>query len=250
MKFSKLILLFIFGFVNCTAQPMIVRPSVKQLIFHGNSLGSRGNGNIVNAGEAPSAMYLAMTGNKPPMFNYSVSGKTIAQLITDFPTVVLPQLHRGDVVVMNEVTNTVGTTANTVTARTDMLQYRDSVWAHGAKIVVVTMTARSLIYPNVENDRLAINAWMLANAAQFDGVVDAGGNAAFNSVSSTTNTAYYNADALHFTSAGYTLYGQLIQAVIQPFFTYNTKVIKLYKDEFIEPKIIKLYDKKEYLLTA
>jgi len=219
----------------------------KQLVNVGNSLFARGvvggTGNVENVKEAPVACYNAMTGLRPPMYTYAVSGKTIAQLITDFTTKVAPQLRPGDIVVMNEVTNTIGSTASTVTARTDLLIMRDSVRAHGAKIVVVTMTARSLIYPNVENDRLAINAWMLANAAQFDGVVDAGGDSHFNSVPSTTNTTYYNADQLHFTSAGYTLYGQLIQAVIQPFFTYNYRL-------YTEPKIIKLYDKREYLLTA
>lgn len=218
MKFNSFILLFLIPLFVNAQKSVTTNYKPKQLIFDGNSLFSRGNGNTANSQEASIACYAAMTGSKPPIFNYGVSGKSITQLISDFPTKIAPYLRRGDILVFNEMTNDLATNTSTLTTKNDLLQYRDSVRAHGAKFIVVTMTARNTGYAGIETDRLALNAWINANTSEFDGIVDAGGDSHFNSIAATANTTYYNADTLHFATAGYTLYGQLIQALIQQFF--------------------------------
>lgn len=186
-------------------------PYVQNIIFHGNSLFARGNANLEQANSAPIACYnkIILT-KKVNCFNFNVSGKRLSNLITDFPTIVQPSLKKGDIVVCNELTNTLNDLQNVTDVYNLLLDYRDLVVAQGCKLVVVTMTARGTGYATIETDRLALNTMILANASEFEKVSDAGGLAVFNSILATANTTYYNADTLHFATTGYTTYGEFI----------------------------------------
>lgn len=187
----------------------------RQLFFDGNSLFARANANLANALASPLYLYSQLTSPKPPMFAYPLSGASIAELITAFPTKIAPYIRAGDILLMNEVTNELGDSQNPTTTYNYLLQYRDLVHALGAKIVVMTMPARVITYANMEIDRLSLNANILANASQFDGVADSGGQTEFNSIAATLNTTYYNADQLHFTTAGYQLYVTPAISIVQ-----------------------------------
>jgi len=193
----------------------VAQPYRKQLIIDGDSLFARGNGNATAVFEAPIALYNALTGTRPPIFMYAVSGKSIAQLISDFPTKIAPFIKKGDIVVMNETTNSLNTLQSASLTFDDLLDYRDLVWGLGAKIVVGTMTARGTGYVGIETDRLALNTLITNNASEFDKVCDVGGLSEFNSVAATASTTYYDADTLHFKTAGYNLYGQTFASKVQ-----------------------------------
>jgi hypothetical protein len=189
-------------------------PYKKTVIYNGNSLFCRGNGNIENVLEAPYASYNALSNPKPPMMCYAFSGKSISELTTDFTTKIQPYIKRGDIVVFNENVNTLADNHTVSSVQTGLLAYRTLVRSFGAKIIVSTMTCRAENYVGMETDRQTLNAWILANTSQFDGVADPGGITEFNSLAGVTNTTYYSTDQSHFTTAGYTLYGQSFNAAI------------------------------------
>jgi hypothetical protein len=194
----------------------------QNIIYDGNSLFSRGNGNVASVYEAPIACQTSITVRKPPCFFVAISGRTIASLISEFSTKVAPLIQSGTIVVMNEGTNSLNNLQNPTLVYNDLISYRDLVVAAGGRLIVSTITARgtATAYASFDTDRLTYNANLLSNSNQFLAVVDAASNVNFATVGVTSNATYYNADTLHFATAGYSLYGQLFQAVLQPFLKY------------------------------
>lgn len=214
---KKLFLLFILGTLFSNAQTY-VRSSPRQLIVDGNSLFCRGNGNVEFVGEAPLALYSGLTGSRPPYFNFAISGRTIAQLIAEFSAKVAPTIHSGDVILFNEATNSLQALQNVDSVYNQIIRYRNLVQALGARIVICTCPARGNGYAGFEAARLSLNAMLLANAVQFDGVADTGGQAQYNSVAATASSTYYDPDTVHFKSIGYVQFIQPAIPIIQAFF--------------------------------
>ncbi len=193
----------------------VAKPKAKQLFFDGDSLFSRGNGNLANAYSSPITAYNSLTGIKPPVFYMAVSGKSITQLISDFPTKMAPYINSGDIVVFNELTNELATVQNPNTVYNTLLSYRDLVWALGAIIIVGTMTARNTGYVGIETDRLSLNTLIRNNSNQFNEIADVGGLTEFNSIIATANLTNYDIDTLHFATNGYALQGATFGSKIQ-----------------------------------
>lgn len=218
MKNIILILFSIFSF-SCNSQNYGRKPSIKKIIIDGNSILALGNGNKQNECAAVKACYDSLIGVRPPIYFFPISGKTVLQLCADFPSKVAPSISVGDVVVCNETTNDLYATRDATVTYGHILAYRDSVHAHGGKIVWVTMTAVYWSdYLTVDTDRLALNLLINNNSVQFDGVIDFGNNSNFNTTAATLNTTYFNADRVHYTDLGYRIFGKAIQLIIQPFF--------------------------------
>lgn len=186
----------------------------RKIFFDGDSLfATSGVGNL-RTNESVKACYNSLTGAKPvPSYN-AVSAKTVAQLISDFPTKIGQWSKPNDIVVCNAATNSLGSLQNPTTVFNEISDYVDLVKSYGLKIVYVTMTARTIAYANMEADRLTLNI-SIRNLSTLDGVGDAGANTLFDSVADTSNATYYT-DGLHMTSAGSTIYGQSITPAIQP----------------------------------
>jgi len=215
------LLLLILPFIGiCQIRKNVTNQKVNRLIVDGNSLLARGNGNQPNAFRSVIALYDSMnTAHKPPILFYPISGKTITQLTSDFTAKISPNLKQGDIVVCNETTNDLYATRSATLTYAHILTYRDSVRAHGGKLVYVTMPAVYWSdYLTVDTDRLALNLLITNNSSQFDGVVDFGSHANFNDVADTQNTTYYDADRVHFTDLGYRVQGKQIQLIVQSFF--------------------------------
>ncbi|MES2382479.1 MAG: GDSL-type esterase/lipase family protein [Bacteroidota bacterium] len=216
---KKVLLFIILCSIGSFAQRTIVNSFQKQLVFDGNSLFNRSTSNTTSGFGAPLACYSAMTGTKPPISYYALGGRTVAQLITEFGTKIAPYIHPNDIVVFNEATNSLQGLQNPDSVYNQIIRYRNLVRAKGAKIIVLTLTARTTAagYANFEIDRLYLNN-LINTGGAFDGICDTGNDSHFNSPVAALSATYYDPDGLHFTSTGYTLYGQLIQATIQSFF--------------------------------
>lgn len=190
-------------------------PSNKKIVFDGNSLFTRGNGNLENVFAASQSAYTTLTGARPAAFFVSISGRTITRLIQEFPTKTAPYLKPGDIVVNNEFVNELDSLQSVSDCLAKILQYRSMVQSLGCKLVLATVTAASSVYnyANFDADRQSLNSILKTNTSTYcDALADPAANVAF---SDPTNTTYYNADKLHFTTAGYILYGQLIAPAIQ-----------------------------------
>lgn len=217
---KKILIFILLSSLNSFSQEKIIANYYqKKLIFDGNSLFNRSLANTTSGHGAPLACYAAMTGTKPPMFSYALGGRTVQQLIDEFGTKIAPYIKPNDILVFNEATNSLQSLQNKDSVYNQIVRYSNLVHAKGAKIVVLTLTARTVAagYGNFETDRLALNV-LIRNSSSFDAVCDVGGLTEFNSTAAAGNATYYNADGLHLESAGTTLYGQTIQPTIQPFF--------------------------------
>lgn len=185
----------------------------RQLIVIGNSLLSYNGAKLVGAKTAPLYLYSQLTGNRPPISIFATPGISISELITEFPTVIAPVLRSGDVVLFDEVINELGDSQSPSGTFDYLVDYANLVQGLGAKIVVMTCTARVEPYVGFETDRLALNTLIRNNSSEFDGLADSGGLTIFNSVSATLDTTNYNADRLHFSNTGY---NEFITPAISP----------------------------------
>lgn len=183
----------------------------KRIIFHGNSLWNFGNANVPNQRLMPITAYNALIGTVSypiDFYDFSVGGKQTSQLITDFPTIVAPNVHAGDIVCMWEAVNEVGVHVTAAQGWTNYQIYCGLVHALGAKVVVFNTAAADNAYVA---DYLTFNSLLAADHS----FADAYGDMRITHYTSTAdahNTTYYNADLVHRTTLGYTEPATLVVA--------------------------------------
>lgn len=132
-------------------------------------------------------------------------GRSLSQMIAESPTFSdMMTVNTGvrKAMVAWEVTNTLASTQSAATTLAQLEQYCAARKSAGFSVLVGTCIARGgSLYAGFEADRLAVNASILANFANYaDGVVDF---AAKTELSNTANATYFNADQIHLTDAGY-----------------------------------------------
>lgn len=196
-----------------------LQPRHRKLIFDGNSLFNYGNANVINLYEAPNAAYNSLTGTRPCMEYYAVGGRRVQQLIDEFPTKIAPIMKNGDILVMNEQTNSLKDLldANTVYGQLQTYFALVKEYFPNSPTIYVNMIARDRAGdPSMEALRLELNT-LTATLANANTVVNAGGLPQFDSVADCSNATNYNADKLHLTTVGYGLYAAPVTTAIQAF---------------------------------
>lgn len=149
---------------------------------------------------------------------YGVSGKRTSQLITDFPTKIAPYLKPNDIVVLWEITNDIGSGGVTAQQAYDnVVTYVNLVRALSAKCVVVGFIARDFAgdAADIMTRGFNCNALLAANPSVYDGFVNVGTDAAFDTRADASNTTYYTTDKIHLSNVGYDLIATLIEPAIR-----------------------------------
>jgi hypothetical protein len=187
----------------------------KRVIFHGNSLFHLSQGNVFYGFAVSNVVRPQLT--DLIVQDYSYQGKTSAQLLAEFPTVVQPYVNKGDVIVFwdgrNSMANNIGN-ETPAQALIDAKAYCANAISLGLKVITLTCIPTSTTYV-ADADRLTFNTNMLADTSFCNAVVDPCALTEFNSVADLSNTTYYNADQIHLTTAGYTLIANLLAPTIQ-----------------------------------
>jgi lysophospholipase L1-like esterase len=187
----------------------------KRVVFHGNSLFHLRQGNVLNGFAVSTLVRPQLTG--VVVQDYSYQGKTSAQLLAEFPTVVQPYVNKGDVIVFwdgrNSMANNIGN-LSPANALIDAKAYCANAISLGLKVITLTCIPTSTTYV-ADADRLTFNTNMLADTSFCNAVVDPCALTEFNSVADLSNATYYNADQIHLTTAGYTLIANLLAPTIQ-----------------------------------
>jgi hypothetical protein len=177
----------------------------KQIVFHGNSLFNYSNGNT-RYGFTVSKTVRGLINNKV-INDYSYPGKTTLQLIAEFPTVVAPFVHEGDILIFWEHTNDLTTAIGNRTPAQALQDAKDYVTlAHNAGLIVITLNViprSSASFTDAK--RLSFNALLDADHSWCDEYINICAEPEFDSDSDKLNTTYYNADEIHLTTAGYTI---------------------------------------------
>jgi hypothetical protein len=187
----------------------------RRVIFHGNSLFHLSNGNVFYGFAVSNLVRPQLT--NVVVQDYSYQGKTTAQLLAEFPTVVEPFVNEGDVIILwdgrNSMANNIGN-ETPAQALLDVKSYCSYVKALGLKVITLTCIPTNVLYV-ADADRLTFNSAMLADQSFCDAVVDPCALTEFDSVLDLTNLIYYNADQIHLTTAGYTLIANILVSPIQ-----------------------------------
>jgi lysophospholipase L1-like esterase len=159
-----------------------------------------------------------LTGNKPRMFPVGVPGKTAAQLITDFPTKVLPYLSAGDIVIFWAGVNDIRGGANAATTAQRIKDYCTLVRNAGGIVINITPIPGQLSgdAAGVSAESLATAALLIADSTYCDYQVNPSLLTQFDAATDRTNTTFYCTDQLHLTAAGYALIEPLVRTVLQP----------------------------------
>lgn len=178
----------------------------KQIVFHGNSLFNYSNANTKYGFDVSNTVRGLLS--TPMVINdYSFPGKTTLQLISDFPTVVAPFVHEGDILVFWEHTNDLTGTLGNRTPAQALQDAKDYVTlAHNAGLIVISLNVIPRLNTSfTDAKRLSFNALLDADHGWIDEYIDICAEPEFDSNSDRLNTTYYNADEIHLTKAGYTV---------------------------------------------
>ena len=203
-----------------------VLPYKRRIHFDGNSLM-----NLAGTGTAPGVtqgyylgtktMSLLTATEKPVYFCYGVGGRRTQVLIDEFPTKILPNFQKGDIVVMWEITNhahdeTTDTTG--VILYNKVVDYCNMDRSYGGYIILITGIARDMTGfddANISDRIFACNALIRANASTIcDGVADFGALSIFDSKADVANSTYYMTDRTHIKNAAYDFAAQTLATVI------------------------------------
>lgn len=195
----------------------------QKIIFDGNSIFNKDGANAIEQKYISSRIrdQLPLDGYfKLPVFDFSVSGKTTQQLISDFPTKVAPSIRTGDIVVFTEMTNDVGVNAVTaLQAKNNILAYRDLVLALGGKFVLQgAIACNGLIagYANITATLQACNDYFRNTPSLVNAFSDPGALTQANDDADCTNATYYlAADQIHPTTTLQDLIWPLTLAAIK-----------------------------------
>lgn len=192
-----------------------VLPYKRRIHFDGNSLM-----NLNGSGASPGITYgyylgtktmsLLTATEKPVYFCYGIGGRRTQVLINEFPTKILPNFQKGDIVVMWEITNdahdeTTDTTGAVIYSR--VVDYCNMVRSYGGYIILITGIARDMTGfddANISDRIFACNALIRTNAANIcDGVADFGALSIFDQKADAAVSANYMTDRTHIKNAAY-----------------------------------------------
>lgn len=202
--------------------PATIRPTDIQIVCHGNSR-TEGSGVTTTSkwvwGVANSLSGGMVTGSSHFCINRGHAGWTTAQLTSDYPSEVRPLYNSGyggNVLVFEEIINSLlGGGRNDTQTISDVEAYIAQAQADGWAVVLVTCIAWSTASGTKETQRLAVNAYFVANATTLGiQVADVGALAEFSSPAAAANATYYG-DGVHATAAGHALYVAPVVAAIQ-----------------------------------
>jgi len=196
----------------------------RNLVFDGDSFFDQyvGTPVVVGGQYIPTGVYgNVISGRRIATSRFGTSGDTLAASVTNFNATVGTVLKSGDVVVIQCVTNDLGTNLQTAAqAYASLTTYCGLVHALGATVVVCTMTARDKVGDpaDIETQRLAYNALVVANSpAIADGICNVGADPMFDTQADCSNGTNYNADKLHLNTAGQNNYITLLSATLNSF---------------------------------
>ena len=215
-------------------------PSIPiKLVLHGNSLcnlGGSPNTYILFCFSTSNRIRTNFIGNlkAPVIQDYSIQGKTTAQLISDFPTRVQPFVNKNDIIIVWELVNSLRNGATPAQTLIDLKAYCTLAKQYVNKVYTLTCAPDGKLGFS-DSDRLILNALILADQSFCDGVIDICQRPEFNNVSDALNTTYYHVDSLHYTTAGYNVVGDFIYNYLLPIFSYNNiRQLDIYRREETE----------------
>ncbi len=187
----------------------------KQIVFHGNSLFNYSNANT-RYGFTVSSTIRGLLSTPMVINDYSFPGKTTLQLISDFPTVVAPFVHEGDILVFWEHTNDLTGTLGNRTPSQALQDAKDYVTlAHNAGLIVISLNVIPRLNTSFSDaTRLAFNALIDADNSWLDGYINICAEPEFDENADRLNTTYYNADKVHLKDAGYAIVGSVVSAAL------------------------------------
>lgn len=169
------------------------------------------------------------TDNNYCVIQKGVSAKTLANLLSDYPTVAAPFAQTGyakNILVIQEGTNSIigGQTAAQCLATLDELV--ELALADYDAVVIVTCIPSGAITGGDETDRLAYNTGVLARASESGGiwVADPCEDAVFDEETDAQNSTYYlnpPTDATHLKNAGYVVMEPYIRTAVEEAAAYT-----------------------------
>lgn len=198
----------------------------RRIFFVGDSLSELGQGPTSRVYEMPILAYNGLTRNyNISMFPFALSGAQLdpdaANTISSQITTVLSIAAANDIAVIFGGTNDISVGGHDETETyADLCTNAQRLRNAGLKVVAVTMIAKNRA---ADADPAAINVTRLAynvlvkggSTFAFDAIADAAALPQFDAVADTADATYYNADAVHLTTAGYTLVAGVVTTAVQ-----------------------------------
>lgn len=200
----------------------------RRLIFLGDSLlNCTGADPVVLGGHyIPTKVYEQCRINTTlGLHTFASSGNTLANIITTWST-YSAMIRPDDIVVINAVTNDLGTNLRTAAqAYTDLTTICGYISAIGAISVVCTMPARNKVGDpaDIETQRTNYNTSVRTNSPVVcDYVCDVGLDPMFDTQADTANATNYNTDLLHLDVAGSDKFAFLIIGTVSTILAETT----------------------------
>lgn len=218
----KKILLILSLFIGLFSFSQVVKTTpghAKKLVFHGNSLFHLSQGNVYYGFGISNYVRTNMS-PRPPVEDYSYQGKTTQQLTAEFPTVVAPYVHPGDVLVFWEGTNGIAASIGNQTPAQELVNikaYITQAESYGLTVISLTCIPRNSTYV-VDADRLSLNALILADNSINYKFIDICTETIFDAQADCTNTTYYETDQTHLKTVAQAVVGARIKTVAQTYF--------------------------------
>lgn len=197
-----------------------VNSYAKQYVQYGNSLFHLSQGNVYY-GFGVLTQLRSILSPKPPMNDYSYQGKNTQQLIADFPTVVAPYIHSGDVITICEGVNDLAVSNGNQTpaqALANLKTLSSLIQAKGCISVLLTCVPIDNTYV-VDADRLALNTLILADTSFWNHVIDLTTETIFDTYTDVNNTTNYETDKRHHKTVAQVVIANRIAPIVQPYFT-------------------------------
>lgn len=180
----------------------------KDIIFVGNSLWNLHSGTLTANGHYGARKIYSNITATDPNWNavlLAINGNPTTTINNDFTTQVAPHIDSGDVVAIFEITNDLSVNGLTGQQAYDQLvEFSDSVDAHGGLCVVVTFIARngSSDASDLFDRGQACNTLIMADTTHFYRKTDLGSTATNNEKTDANNTTYFQSDKIHKTTTG------------------------------------------------
>jgi hypothetical protein len=153
----------------------------------------------------------------------AIGGQILSQIITSAPTQVDPLYNsnlaaKKNVVVMNCLANTVGSTAD-ATVESQIQSYCQARQSAGFKVIVCTSLPRGDKSAAYETSRGVINTWIRANYGTFaDALADLASEATMGNTGTVSNNTYFQ-DTVHPTNAGHALLAPYVTTALTAIMT-------------------------------
>ena len=173
-----------------------------------------------------------LLGNGNYWANYGIGGQTIATMLANVNSKIVPNVSLGRK--RNTLTVWSGTNDIAVSGRTaaatyaDLVSYCQAARAAGFKVIVLTMLPRTTGGSGTETSRQTYNGLILAGWPTFaDALADVGGNSTIlGAPNAYTNTVYYFTDQIHLTNIGYNIVAKTVTNAINGLYSGSGSVVR------------------------